>query len=61
MEIFSGLSDNQTALVMCGAALLVCGSIMSLSHFIGRAGRPDESVAGAVEAPHEDDSQRKAA
>jgi hypothetical protein len=62
MEILSGLSDNQSALVMCGAALLVCGTIMSWSHYLG-GGRSEEPVAGAVpERPAgETDSHRKAA
>lgn len=61
MEMFSSLSDNQTALLMCGAALLVCGAIMSLSHYIGGVGRSDESVAGEFQASGEDDTRRKAA
>ena len=36
MEILNGLSDDQTALFGCAAALMVCGTIMSLSYYVGR-------------------------
>ncbi len=31
------LSDDQWALIGCAAALILCGSVMSLSYFIGQA------------------------
>ena len=39
MEFFvqNHLSDDQWALIGCAAALLLCGTFMSLSYFIGRA------------------------
>jgi hypothetical protein len=36
MDLFNGLSDDQTALIGCAAALAVCGTIMSLSYYVGR-------------------------
>lgn len=36
MDFLNGLSDDQTALIGCVAALLVCGTIMSLSLYVGR-------------------------
>lgn len=36
MDFINGLSDDQTALLGCAAALLVCGTIMSLSYYVGR-------------------------
>jgi hypothetical protein len=37
VEIFRSLSDDQIALVGCAAALMIAGTIMSLSYYIGRA------------------------
>ena len=34
MDLFSGLSDDQTALVGCFVALVVCGGIMALSFYL---------------------------
>lgn len=31
------LSDDQWALIACAAAVILCGTIMSLSYFIGQA------------------------
>jgi hypothetical protein len=36
MDFLYGLSDDQTALVGCAAALFVCGTLMSLSYYVGR-------------------------
>ena len=36
VEIFRSLSDDQIALVGCAAALMIAGTIMSLSYYIGR-------------------------
>lgn len=36
MEFLNGLTDDQTALVGCAGALIVCGTIMSLSYYVGR-------------------------
>ncbi len=36
MDFLNGLSDDQTALIGCAAALLVSGTIMSLSYYVGR-------------------------
>ncbi len=36
MELFHGLSDDQTALLGCFTALLVTGTMMSLSYYVGR-------------------------
>ena len=36
MELFNGMSDDQTALLGCFAALLVTGTMMSLSYYVGR-------------------------
>jgi hypothetical protein len=37
IELWKSLSDDQMALVGCAAALMVTGTIMSLSYYIGRA------------------------
>jgi len=37
IELWKSLSDDQMALAGCAAALLVTGTIMSLSYYIGRA------------------------
>lgn len=36
MNLFEGMTDDQTALVGCVFALFVCGTIMSLSYYIGQ-------------------------
>jgi hypothetical protein len=36
MDFLNGLSDDQTALVGCALALMVCGTVMSLSYYVGR-------------------------
>lgn len=66
MEILSGLNDNQEALLMCGAALLGCGLIMSLSYFIG-ASHSSSASTSVVESerpaavPDVAETHRKAA
>jgi hypothetical protein len=37
MELLKDLNDDQIALLGCAVALFVTGTLMSLSHFIGRA------------------------
>jgi hypothetical protein len=37
VELWKSLSDDQMALVGCAVALLVAGTIMSLSYYVGRA------------------------
>jgi hypothetical protein len=64
MEILSGLSDNQAALAMCGAALLSCGFIMSLSYYIGGGRSASDSSTIKTAEPTAEASvppQRKAA
>jgi len=39
MDLFSGLSDDQFALMGCAIALIVTGGLMSISHHIGNARR----------------------
>lgn len=39
MDIFSGLTDDQFALIGCAIALVVTGGLMSISHHIGNARR----------------------
>ncbi len=36
MEFLNGLSDDQTALIGCVGALIVCGTLMSLSYYVGQ-------------------------
>jgi hypothetical protein len=64
MEILSNLSDDQIALLGCATALVITGSLMCVSYFIGRgqtqhagskapltavAQRPEAAIAGAAE------------
>ena len=44
MEILSGLTDDQMALLMCVGALFGCGAIMSLSYYIGTDQREDQEI-----------------
>jgi hypothetical protein len=37
IELWKSLSDDQIALLGCAAALIVTGTMMSLSYYIGRA------------------------
>lgn len=36
MDLFNGLSSDQTAVIGCAAAIVVCGTVMSLSYYVGR-------------------------
>jgi hypothetical protein len=36
MDWLQQLSDDEKALVGCGVALLLCGTLMSLSYYVGR-------------------------
>jgi hypothetical protein len=40
MDLFSGLSDDQTALIGCVAALSACAGLLALTSVFGRR-RPD--------------------
>jgi hypothetical protein len=50
-ELWKSLTDDQVALLGCAAALIVTGTMMSLSYYIGRARlatsgqKPSESPA----------------
>jgi hypothetical protein len=44
MELMSGLTDDQTALAGCVIALVVCGVVMTLSSFVGRARQTGNSA-----------------
>lgn len=46
MEIFRNLTDDQLALLGCAAALVLSGTVMALSYFIGRARRHSGSQTG---------------
>lgn len=71
MEFMSGLTDDQTALVGCVVALMVCGLAMTLSGFLGQAregSRPQRTLsmvrhrsAAPATARSETDAGRKAA
>lgn len=70
MELFSNLSDDQIALVGCAAALASTGTLMCLSHFIGRrrlnassaASRHSEHAAGEMaESAGTADAKRRSA
>ena len=53
MEIFEGLSDDQTALAGCALALVFSATLMSLSYYIGRVFQNRERSAvrkGVAEA-----------
>jgi len=36
MDLLNGLSSDQTAVIGCAAALLISGTVMSLSYYVGR-------------------------
>jgi hypothetical protein len=44
MDVLSGLTDDQMALLMCVGALFGCGAIMSLSYYIGSDRREDQEI-----------------
>jgi len=46
MEIFHNLTDDQLALLGCAAALVLSGTVMALSYFIGRARKQSGSQPG---------------
>jgi hypothetical protein len=45
MELFAGFSDDMIAVCGCIAAFVLCGSLMSLSRFVGRGRRRAEPPA----------------
>jgi len=49
MEIFRNLTDDQLALLGCVVALVFSGTVMALSHFIGRARREDRLRDGQTQ------------
>lgn len=51
MELFNGLSSDQTAVIGCAAAILVCGTMMSLSYYVGRFLHGSQNAPGPNE-PH---------
>ena len=64
MQFFSQLSDDQFALLGCAVALIVTGTMMSLSHYIGlskqrRMQKTTRTLKPGVQ--HSDRSQRRAA
>lgn len=62
MEVISGLTDDQMALLMCIGALFGCGAIMSLSYYIGTDRREDQEIhVLRNEQDQAEDSSRKAA
>ena len=44
MDFFSTLGDDEIALLGCVGALLVCGTLMSVSYFIGQKLNPATTV-----------------
>lgn len=38
MDIFNSLSDDQVALLGCACALVISGTVMWISYFLGRRG-----------------------
>jgi hypothetical protein len=62
MNFLNHLTDDQMALVMCFGALLICGLLMSVSHFLGGSRVEDPEVRLSVpESKDSDQSHRKAA
>ena len=51
MDFLNGLSDDQTALLGCACALLVTGTMMSLSYYVGRLQKRAQSTPEPTE-PH---------
>lgn len=51
MDLFNGLSSDQTAMLGCAAALLVSGTVMSLSYYVGRYFHSSEQAPEPTE-PH---------
>lgn len=52
MDLFSGLNDDQSALVGCAVALVVCGGMLSLSSIFGRA-KADSAKESTLKFPVE--------
>ncbi|WP_166830866.1 hypothetical protein [Thalassoroseus pseudoceratinae] len=70
MELFQTLTDDQKALVGCVVALLTCGTLMSLSYYVGQMFRkndtPEPAEPHILRFPnrvdtHEERPERKAA
>lgn len=64
MQIFSQLTDDQFALLGCAVALIVTGTMMSLSYYIGQSRRQQDRQTTRTLKPgteHSSQSQRRAA
>ena len=64
MQFFSQLTDDQFALLGCAVALIVTGTMMSLSYYIGQANQrrtPKTTRTLKPGVQHSDRSQRRAA
>lgn len=62
MDVFSGLTDDQMALLMCAGALAACGLMMTISYYIGGHHRPAEEIRiPLTDRDDREDSHRKAA
>lgn len=46
MDLLNGLTDDQLAIAGCALALTVCGTLMSLSYYLGRFLRGDDQSEG---------------
>lgn len=61
MEFLQSLTDDQKALVGCVVALLTCGTLMSVSYYIGQMFRKPETQEAAephiLRFPNRADSQ----
>jgi len=65
MEIMSGLTDDQMAIVMCVGAVLGCGLMMSLGFYLGADSRENQEIRILTDqsplVDQSEESKRKAA
>ena len=62
MDVLSGMSDDQMAILMCVAAVMGCALVMSLSYYIGAERREDEELRILLDQQDQsEESHRKAA
>ncbi|MGH7201580.1 MAG: hypothetical protein ACREJB_13300, partial [Planctomycetaceae bacterium] len=50
-ELLNALSDDELAMLGCAAALFVCGLLMCLSYYVGRAVRRSQPAERPRAAP----------
>ncbi|MCA9076444.1 MAG: hypothetical protein KDA93_15555 [Planctomycetaceae bacterium] len=61
MELFQNLSDDQTALIGCFAALVASGLLMSVSYYVGQWNQSDKVTTHRLPQRQADETRKNKA